>query len=436
MPPGSSCAIALTVGANDSVQMPSGFHHVGRVEIRPASGRPTFLHTRIIGAWPRVDVRHVTDGHREFTPSGYFTRWFDVELTGATSTPAAVVDFRVEDDRAAVFYAPDCIGVELALGERCRFRLTYMGTSTPVSTTLVTAVDQFGVEVAWFAGPTVGSGYALARSNGDVWIHGGVDGQSSFALLEGEELAGVAFTADAGGLWGVTASGRVLTVGTARHLGDVAELQLNAPVLSIVPTQTGAGYWLLARDGGVFSFGDALFHGSTGAMVLSKPVVDMAPTATGEGYWLVAEDGGVFAFGDAEFLGSTGHLILNQPVVGMDATADGGGYWMVAVGGGIFAFGNAPFHGSLGDRVLPDDVVDMAVTPTGEGYWIGTSGGDVHIFGDASAEGSPGYAGFEDFVSMASMTAYSAGRAQLADRHRDILTVLDGQLVFVAGDVG
>lgn len=42
---------------------------------------------------------------------------------------------------------------------------------------------------------------------------------------------------------------------------------------------------------------------------VNAPIVGMAATPTGAGYWLVAADGGVFAFGDARMLGNVEYVL-------------------------------------------------------------------------------------------------------------------------------
>jgi hypothetical protein len=174
------------------------------------------------------------------------------------------------------------------------------------------------------------------------------------------------------------------------YLGNPGFLNLNAPVVSMVPTPDGGGYWMTAGDGGVFAYGDAHFYGSTGNIHLAKPVVGMAATPDGKGYWFVASDGGVFSYGDAGFHGSTGNIHLAKPVVGMAATPDGKGYWLVAADGGIFAFGDAHFYGSAGNIHLAKPIVGMAATPDGKGYWFVASDGGVFSYGDAGFFGSAG----------------------------------------------
>jgi uncharacterized protein (DUF1501 family) len=193
-----------------------------------------------------------------------------------------------------------------------------------------------------------------------------------------------------GGSWLCDATGHVLAVGAANHVGDAGALRLNRPVVGIASTPSGLGYWLVASDGGVFAFGDAAFYGSTGAIKLAKPIVSMAATPTGKGYWMVATDGGVFAFGDATFHGSTGALSLTRPVVGMAPTPSGKGYWLVASDGGIFAFGDALFQGSTGALSLVSPVIGMLATKTGRGYWLAAADGGVFAFGDATFLGSTG----------------------------------------------
>ncbi len=174
------------------------------------------------------------------------------------------------------------------------------------------------------------------------------------------------------------------------YLGNPGFLDLNAPVVSMVPTPDGGGYWMTAGDGGVFAYGDAQFYGSTGNIHLNKPVVGMAATPDGKGYWFVASDGGVFSYGDAGFYGSTGNIHLAKPVVGMASTPDGKGYWLVAADGGVFAFGDAHFYGSAGNIHLAKPIVGMTPTPDGKGYWFVASDGGVFSYGDAHFYGSAG----------------------------------------------
>jgi L,D-peptidoglycan transpeptidase YkuD (ErfK/YbiS/YcfS/YnhG family) len=179
-----------------------------------------------------------------------------------------------------------------------------------------------------------------------------------------------------------SAGGQVAAFGSARDLGSVAGVKLNAPVIGIFATSDGLGYYLLAGDGGVFTFGDAHFYGSTGDIRLNAPVVSMAVTPGRGGYWLVAKDGGVFTFGDARFYGSTGDTKLNRPVDGMAVAPAGGGYWLVAQDGGVFTFGAQRFYGSLGAAPPPSPVVAMAGTPDGAGYGVVDAAGQVFRFGD------------------------------------------------------
>jgi hypothetical protein len=211
------------------------------------------------------------------------------------------------------------------------------------------------------------------------------------------------------GYWTATADGRVLAYGKARSFGAIGGPPLNAPIVGMAPTRTGAGYWLLGGDGGVFSFGDARFFGSTGSLRLNRPVVGMAPTPTGKGYWFVASDGGIFSFGDAGFFGSTGSLTLNQPIVGMAATPSGRGYWLVASDGGIFSFGDAEFFGSTGSLKLNSPVTAMAADTDGTGYWLVAKDGGVFAFGVDYRGSIPGLNRTEGYAGAVSLRATSTG---------------------------
>ncbi|HEX4979722.1 MAG TPA: hypothetical protein VFV35_06635 [Acidimicrobiales bacterium] len=208
---------------------------------------------------------------------------------------------------------------------------------------------------------------------------------STSSLPMNAPVVGIAPTPSGAGYWLVAADGGVFTFGDARFAGSLGGVRLNAPVVALVPTASGNGYWLFAADGGVFAFGDATFFGSMGAVRLNRPVVGGARTPTGQGYWLVAADGGIFSFGDAAFLGSMGAVRLNQPVVGMAAAA--GGYWLVAADGGVFSFG-LPVLGSMGGVALNAPVVAVGATADGSGYRLAARDGGVFTFGSAGFHGS------------------------------------------------
>ncbi len=233
-------------------------------------------------------------------------------------------------------------------------------------------------------------GYRLVATDGGVFsfcepFYGSMGGQHLNA-----PVVGMAATPSGAGYWEVGSDGGIFSFGNAAFHGSTGSLHLNAPIVGMAATADGGGYWLVASDGGIFAYGDAGFYGSAGSIHLNKPIVGMAATADGKGYWLVASDGGIFAYGDATFHGSAGSIHLNKPVVGMAATPDGHGYWLVASDGGIFTYGDAAFHGSAGSIALNRPVVGMAATPDGGGYWLVASDGGIFTYGDAVFHGSTG----------------------------------------------
>ena len=167
------------------------------------------------------------------------------------------------------------------------------------------------------------------------------------------------------------------------------------------------GYWLVGSDGGIFSFGSAPFYGSAGSLNLQRPVVGIVPTRGNGGYWLDASDGGVFSFGSTQFYGSIPGLgvhpagsglpnSLNAPIVGMVPSHDGSGYFMVASDGGVFAFGDARFAGSCpGIGGCSGAAVAVMPDASGKGYWLVTQTGNIYSFGDAAYYGAPGDTGFQ-----------------------------------------
>jgi hypothetical protein len=175
-------------------------------------------------------------------------------------------------------------------------------------------------------------------------------------------------------------------VAQAPFHGSTGGTSLNAPIVGMAPTPTGAGYWLVASDGGIFAFGDAGFFGSTGAMRLNAPIVGMAASA--HGYWLVARDGGVFAFGDAAFHGSPAPTIGSATAVGLVPTATRGGYWVVASDGRVWAYGDATATTTRSGGHAPTSaVVGFAPRPNGDGFWTVTGNGAVASYGGAVHRG-------------------------------------------------
>jgi hypothetical protein len=208
-----------------------------------------------------------------------------------------------------------------------------------------------------------GGGYWVIDTQGRVYPYGDAAdfGRADTAKLDkSETVTSLSATPTGKGYWIFTTRGRVLPVGDAGFLGDMAQIRLNAPVVSSQPTRSGQGYYMVAADGGIFTFGDATFHGSMGGTRLNSPVRSLVPDPDGTGYWLVAGDGGIFAF-QAGFRGSLGGVRLNRPVSGM--VPYGNGYLMVAEDGGVFNFSDRPFSGSLGGNPPAHPVISVGVLP-------------------------------------------------------------------------
>ena len=200
------------------------------------------------------------------------------------------------------------------------------------------------------------------------------------------------------GYWLVGADGGIFSFGSAGFYGSTGSFTLQRPVVGISPTKDRKGYWLVASDGGIFAFGDSGYYGSlpglgfspagsSGAHPLAAPIVAMVPSQSGGGYFMIASDGGIFAFGDARFAGSCpgiGGCAGSAVAVMPDAT--GNGYWLVTATGNVYAFGDAHFLGAPHRSVT---VTSAVRTPDGGGYWVLFADGKVVPFGDASGHGDP-----------------------------------------------
>lgn len=296
---------------------------------------------------------------------------------------------------------------------------------------LLTGIDPGTVSV----GIVLGFGYEVtdpAATTGDVVVAAGaaVTGQN-IGIHEEEAPIPQDPMSQGSGYWMAGIDGTVYPIGDgAEDLGDVSDLDLNGPIISMAPSPAGNGYWLLGNDGGVFAFGEAEFFGSaagvqtnesfvgiagraqndgywivteagtvyaygdavkygTAPATLNASIVNIIGTETGLGYWLVAEDGGVFAYGDAVFHGSTASLTLNAPIIAIASAPGLNGYWLVAEDGGVFAFGEARFYGSTGNLNLNGPIVNIRPLSDGTGYYLFGTDGGVFAFGSATYLGNP-----------------------------------------------
>jgi hypothetical protein len=173
----------------------------------------------------------------------------------------------------------------------------------------------------------------VTRADGSVIV---VGDRGTIWAPEGETNLGdpgapvVDAAATAAGVWGLTNDGRL--VGTAVPTGAGT---IGAVSLAVNPTETGG--WIAHRDGTVTPVGDA--PSLSTPIKLNAPIVDIVSTGSGAGYWLVSSDGGVFSFGDAPFPGSLAGR-RTGPISA--AVGIGGGLWVLASNGTTYSLG-APF---------------------------------------------------------------------------------------------
>ncbi len=209
---------------------------------------------------------------------------------------------------------------------------------------------------------------------------------------QSEAIIGVALSADARGIWALTANGLLETYGSVPHMGVPDQSDLASDVVAIQPTGSGQGYWLLEANGRVHSFGDAVDRGWS-PVLGSAEAVDLSPTSSGDGYYVLASDATVSAHGDAEHLGSpvdfdtttTFDAVMIRP------TADGGGYWVLAEDGRVATFGNAVFRGRWagGTSCRWAGASGAIATGDGSGWWIVDSELQAWAFGSARSPDHP-----------------------------------------------
>jgi hypothetical protein len=247
---------------------------------------------------------------------------------------------------------------------------------------------------------TPSHGYWLVGADGGIFTFGGARFHGSTGNISlNRPVVGITPTADDGGYWLVASDGGVFSFGDANFVGSMPGLgfvpagaaggeHLNAPIVGIVPSQSGTGYFMVASDGGVFAF-NAPFAGSCPGLAggCSGAAVGVVPDHSGNGYWLVTATGHVYAFGDAQNFGAPGQQ--SSSITSIVRTPDGNGYWILDANGGVFAYGDATGYGSLpaGAAGGFDPAYAIFTTSDGAGYWVVTALGKVYDFGDAPSDG-------------------------------------------------
>jgi hypothetical protein len=108
--------------------------------------------------------------------------------------------------------------------------------------------------IALLPSPT-GLGYTLVDSNGAIQTFG--DALALNGNNKGVSNVVAAAAAPAGGYWLATSSGKVLSLGAAPSLNDLAGRQPAFPVVDIAAAPSGNGYYLLMTSGKVAAFGAA-----------------------------------------------------------------------------------------------------------------------------------------------------------------------------------
>jgi hypothetical protein len=135
---------------------------------------------------------------------------------------------------------------------------------------------------------TDGQGYLVLAADGGVFAYGTAFPGSAVDLLVADEHA-VAIDVAGSGAWVLTDRGRVLAIGGAPVLGDVAGVgRCTWPdAVDLAATASGDGYWVLTVDGQVWAFGTAPWYGDleawsglpvAGIRPLVLPAVPAPPT--------------------------------------------------------------------------------------------------------------------------------------------------------------
>ena len=125
-----------------------------------------------------------------------------------------------------------------------------------------------------------GAGYWMVASDGGVFAFGDAnfDGSMSGAHLDAP-IVKMAATPDDGGYWLLGSDGGVFAVGDAAFFGSVPAqgLVANGAVVGISVSPDGHGYRLVTAKGSVYSYGDAGGLGNLAQMQLNAPIIGVTP---------------------------------------------------------------------------------------------------------------------------------------------------------------
>ncbi len=204
-------------------------------------------------------------------------------------------------------------------------------------------------------------------------------------LVRKSQTVAIAGDPSSKGYWSVTAAGRVVTHGPAKHFGSAAKFPMPGEAVDIVGTSTGNGYWIVSSIGGVYNFGDAAWLGSLSNKRPKLKVVAMARTPSGNGYYLTTKAGRVFPFGDAPYLGRARTIFTPPNVVDIAVSPTGAGYTLLDSSGSFYVFGDAMRPRRHKKTSTPARA--FAQTTTGRGYWVLGRDGNVVEYGDATELG-------------------------------------------------
>jgi hypothetical protein len=315
----------------------------------------------------------------------------DVDVIDIRSTLAGTDGRRVETK-------PDCAGDAAAIRPNNDLHLTRLGSGRAATALALGIAARFGRDLAGNPAPgehtvalvptRTGNGYWIVGCDGGVYRFGDAPSVPGEHPQPGDPVVG-AVRAGGRGLWLVTRAGTIL------RRGDAPKLSFGPrPVGALVDAAgTTTGIVAVSASGNVVTAGTAIERGD---VVAAAPAVAIASHPAGAGYWIVTADGRVHGFGVPTYGDAENHAL--NPVTGITASATGSGYWMARADGAIAALGDAnglarvvkedPSAG--GAAAVTPDAPTAAIASTGTRVWIVDDNGAVHARGTASDLGGTG----------------------------------------------
>jgi SpoIID/LytB domain protein len=184
-------------------------------------------------------------------------------------------------------------------------------------------------------------GMWLSDSNGDIESIGQAPQFSGSHRLS--NVVCMAVNSDSTGIWLVTANATIENLGSARPYQ--VNLLSNERAVSCEYDRFSGGLWILTSSGSIISVGNSQQFGNQAQGLLTASAVAIVANPVGPGVWVIAADGQIVSLAGAPSLLLSAPIPQGDQAVSAIATSDGLGLEVLTAFGHVITAGDAPFYG-------------------------------------------------------------------------------------------